>query len=231
MEKSLARFRAQGLNVVHQVPDLVRLEGMGERRHRRSIQPGREIFEHVAARLTAFKVVSAGQVERENRISFVIGERQGGRTISPAFLAVTTPAIQTLKKFRSAMHALGGCGRLWRYDYRRDGWFFLKSRRKTFDVRDQAGALLTSQGLPRWHGAVVKAAADGVEQVAVGGKAAAWRGTAFESSLGKIARLGIEVRSIFSGAVAMHAVARDAVAPVQGFSTFCVASQVADFAL
>jgi hypothetical protein len=62
----------KGLNVMHNIPDLFRFEGIRKRRHRRAIQAGGQVFEQIAGSLATLEVGALAKVERQNRISFAV---------------------------------------------------------------------------------------------------------------------------------------------------------------
>ena len=90
----------------------------------------------------------------------------------------------------------------------------MKAGREGLDICHEVRPLLPGERLPRRHAAVVNAAAYGVVQVSVSGKASARSGSALESGASKVARPGIEMGRILSGTIAVLSVAGDAVTPV-----------------
>src|ERR1700746_2421585 len=100
MKKSSSIF-VQRLNVVHKIPDLVRLERFRKRWHRGTIDAGSQVLEQITSGFATLKVASLGEVERQNRIAFTVGQRERGWTVASPLLAVTTPAIHALKQLRS----------------------------------------------------------------------------------------------------------------------------------
>jgi hypothetical protein len=90
----------------------------------------------------------------------------------------------------------------------------MKPGREGLDVGHEVSPLLPCERLPRRHVGVVNTPAYGVVQVAVSRETSAGSRSALECGLGKVARLRIKIRSIFSGTVAAHPVTSNAVAPV-----------------
>jgi len=114
MKKSSSTF-VQRLNVVHKIPDLIRLERFRKRWHWGTIEAGRQVLEQITSSFATLKVGSLGEVERKNRIAFTVRQRERGWTVASPLLAVAAPAIHALKQFRSPLHARGRGRWFWRY--------------------------------------------------------------------------------------------------------------------
>src|ERR1700733_2618898 len=125
MEKTTV-ILAQCLNVMHNIPDLLRLQSIRKRGHRRAIQTGGQVLEQIAGGLATFEVGTLAKVERQNRISFAVSQRKSGRAISPSLLSVTAPAIQALKQVCASLDAIGRRRWLRRYGNRRNRRFLMK---------------------------------------------------------------------------------------------------------
>src|ERR1700730_5699610 len=209
----------QAADVVHYVPPLIRVHGIGKGGHRSPIQAGNQVAEHFPIRLSTLKAGSAGKVERSDRITLVIRECSGRRAMSPAILTVTGPAIQTLEKFGAALHTLGRRRWFRRYHYRRTRFLFLEGWRERLYVCHQVGAFLPEQRLPGRHPAGVNATTDGVIEVAVERQAPARRRPAFEYGFRKVAGFRVKIRCTFASSIPLWTVAEDTVALVEGLST------------
>src|SRR5580698_10964300 len=65
----------QGAQEMHQVPCVVRLDHIGKRRHRRSVQAGHEDPVEVAVRIAAHEPFARGKIKRLDGIALAIGQR------------------------------------------------------------------------------------------------------------------------------------------------------------
>src|SRR5215469_18671738 len=106
MEKPPCVTRAERLDIVDEVPDLIGLEGVGERWHRSAVEPCRQVLEEVAIGLAALEAGCAREVEGQDRITAGVGQSQSRRAVPVTFFSMTTPAIHLLEEIRSAPHAI-----------------------------------------------------------------------------------------------------------------------------
>src|ERR1700732_703256 len=105
----------------------------------------------------------------------------------------------------------------------RVAWFVaLPPGRKGLDEGNQISPVLGGQRDPRGHIGVVEASRQGVEEVLVSRQSASGRRAALEGRRNEIARQDIQVRPVFSVAVAAETMAAPAVAIVKLFAGACV---------
>src|SRR5205814_10635806 len=101
--------------VMNQIPCVIGLHHIRERRHRSSIKTGHEDAIEIliaAATLEASVVAGVREVVRTNGLVFAVGQGCGRGTISASLLTMALPAFHLLEKFSSVGHALGSNRRL-----------------------------------------------------------------------------------------------------------------------
>src|SRR5580698_4036438 len=139
---------AQGADVVHYIPSLLRRHRGHERRHWSAVESCFEITKHVPICVSAFELSTAGEIEGCDRITLAVGQRGRRRSVAASIFSMTLPAIHGLEESRSALHAFGRVCRLNR-NWRDFAWFlFFKCRGKRLDISDQISAFLPQQRLP-----------------------------------------------------------------------------------
>src|ERR1039458_8413737 len=101
-----AVLRHKRPQVEDQVPCLIRLEVVGERRHGSAVQSGHEDPVNSAIRIAAFWPGAFGKVVGGNRPAEVILKGRGGRAIRLPRYAVALPALHPGKYVASGLDAL-----------------------------------------------------------------------------------------------------------------------------
>src|SRR5579859_711922 len=227
----LAGFRHQRSQIEDQIPCLIRLDVVGKRGHRGTVQASHKNAVDVAIGVATFWPGLFGEVVRRNRTAKVILKGRCRWTIRLARYPVALPALHsgidlaacfnTVRSDRGFTRNLDG-----------RSWFFAdEARRKVFYPGNQIGALLPGERAPLRHIGAVKAAGDGVKQILVGGQRSRRGGTAFKNPQLEVARLGVYPRKAFALSVSSFAVAADAIAAVVPFRVFSMAGNFSDVAL
>src|SRR6202041_8346 len=207
----------QGAQEMHQIPRIVRLNHVRERRHRRSVEAGHEDAIQIAVSIAAHEPVAGRKIKRLDGIALAVGQSRSRWTIGITRRAVALPAFQLLEEFAAVQDAFNRDWRFRRYVERCPGLFFRPARRPGLDERNQVGALLRIQRSPRRHVRGDETSRDGVVEIVIRGQRAGGRRTALERGFGEIARLRVNPPRVHALAIAVGPVAADAEAPIEMF--------------
>src|ERR1700676_2586828 len=219
---------------MYEIPGVVRLDHVRERRHGRAVQAGHEdlvdILVGVAA-LEARVTLSRGEIVGTNRLILAVGEGRGRRTVALPMRTMTLPAFELGEERFAVGNTLHGDRRLGRNLDRVAGFFLLPTGREDLDVGHQIGALLFGEGTPDRHVGVGEAARDGVEDIFIGGQRAGKSGAALESRNGEVARLRIKPNRVLAIGISIVAVTAGTIAAVVGLRGSGMPGDIADVAL
>src|SRR5437588_10416483 len=98
----------------------------------------------------------------------------------------------------------------------RGSWFFcFPTRGKSFDVSKQILPIVTAQRQPGRHVTAAQSTLHGGDYVRVERQGSSGRGAAFELGERKVARVAIDVGSVFAVDIALYPVEYDAIAYVE----------------
>src|SRR6202521_5994632 len=217
-EMLLGVLHAQRLEEVYQVPGVFGRDRVGERGHRGPVQAGKEGAVEVLVAVAALPMGAGGEVERRDVEAPIVEERGGRGAVALAALPV---AVEAGLRVPHRLALLARFGAVRRLGYVGDGVagaLFLPARREGLDVlRHVAHGALAQRG-PGGHVGVVEAFAQRAQQVVVDRQRAARRRPAPEDGAREGARpRGQPLRRV-GAALAALAVAREAVALVDGLA-------------
>src|SRR5580704_122643 len=153
---------------MHQIPCVLWFQRVSERRHWGSVQAGHENLVKILVGFATAEPSTVVKIVRTNRLTFVVRQGDGGRTISAAFGPMTFPALHLIEQLPAMKHAIDGL-RWFRWNC--DGSSCLLSlpfRRKSFDVSNQVDSSLRSERPPRGHQRVDDSPGDRIVQILVG---------------------------------------------------------------
>src|SRR5580704_6487031 len=114
----------QGAQEMHQVPRVVGLDHVRERRHRRSVETGHEDAVQIAVGVAAHKPLARRKIKRLDGIALAVGQRRSRWTIGISRRAMALPALQFLEEFAAVQNAFDSDGRF-RRDVQRGPGLFL----------------------------------------------------------------------------------------------------------
>src|SRR6266446_4745542 len=178
-----ATIYLQRTQVVDQVPGVVGLDNIRERRHGRAVQASHENAIEVLigyATLETSIVSCRGEVVRTDGLIFAVGKGRSRRSVTVALLAVTLPAFHLLEQVVAAPDT-GNINRgLGRNLDRLTRLFGLPPLRESLDVGDEFVPVFVAQWTPGRHIAGLDTAHQCVEQVRVEGQCAGGCRTTFE---------------------------------------------------
>src|SRR6266849_2557486 len=216
-----ATIYLQSTQVVDQVPGVVGLDNIRERRHGRAVQTSHENTIEVLigdAALETRIVSCRGEIVRTDGLIFAVGEGRGRRSITVALLAMALPAFHLLEQVVATADT-GNINRGLGRNLDRLAWFFgLPPLREGLDVSDEILPVFIAQRTPRRHIGGLDAAHNCVDQVRVERQGASGSRAALEGGVGEVARSRIDELSCVTIAIAIDAMAEHAIAQVESMS-------------
>src|SRR5258706_7270474 len=167
----------QRAQVVYEVPGVVGLDNICERRHGRAVQTGHENTIEVLigyATLETSIVSCRGEVVRTDGLIFAVGEGRSRRAVTVTLLAMTLPALHLLEEIVATPDTSNINRRLSRDLDRLPRFFRLPALLEGLDVANQILPILVAQPPPRGHVAGFDAPHQRVDQVRVQRAGSGW---------------------------------------------------------
>src|SRR6185503_8527751 len=203
-------LRGQAEKVVDEVPGLLGLQIVGERRHGRSVQPGHQDPIEIGRRLARL-VMPGREIRRRDGVPPIVLEILRGLAVSPTGLAMAARASEVLVLYRPPLDRIGAVPWLGGDRERHRRRFFPPSRAEELNVRDDVPSGARPDDEPGGHHRPIDSSLEGAVDVFDGGQGPGGRRAKFEGSLPEVPRPGSQLVGGIPGPVSVPAVTGNAV--------------------
>ena len=221
----------QAPHVLREPPELLvgqelLVDQIGERRHRRGVEPRPQAAVNIPDRGAAPEPPVLVQVRREDWLAGVVVEVRGRRPVPPPLLTVTLEAVDRVVELAPDPQRLGAAAAAGLAREREHLHVLARvgeERRERLEIRHHVATIARRQPrLPRRHRRPGKPLVDGAHQVRVGGQLSAGRRADLVDRAGEVARPRQHVVRRFALAVSLIAVTSRAPFYVNHFASGCI---------